>query len=84
MSQCVAAGLTNALHLFNPDLVVLGGGVTIGLNSLGYLERIRSMMNERAMSPGYREFSLVPSQFGDNVGMMGAAALVWQFVPPNA
>ena len=81
--EALAVGLTNGLHLFNPDLVVLGGGVTIGLSSLGYLERIQSMMNERAMSPLYREFALVPSQFGDNVGMLGAAALVWQYVPPN-
>lgn len=74
----LAVGLTNVLHLYNPDLVVLGGGVTIGLTQLDLLPRIQALMMERAMSKRHRDFRLVPSQLGDAVGMAGAAALVWQ------
>ena len=78
--QALSVGLTNVLHLFNPDLVVLGGGVTVGLNELGFLPRIQALMLQRAMSERHKEFRLVASQLGDGVGMVGAAAMVWQEV----
>ena len=78
--QALSVGLTNALHLFNPDLLVLGGGVTVGLSELGLLPRLQSLIQQRAMSKRHRNFRLVPSQLGDGVGMAGAAALVWSEV----
>ena len=74
----LGVGLTNVLHLYNPDLVVLGGGVTTGLAQLDLLPRIQALMMERAMSKRHKDFRLAPSQLGDAVGMAGAAALVWQ------
>lgn len=76
--QALAIGLTNVLHLFNPDLVVLGGGVTRGLDALGLLPAIRGVMLQRAMSARHKDFSLVASRLGDAAGMVGAAALVWK------
>ena len=76
----LAVGLTNVLHVYNPDLVVLGGGVTVGLTELGLLPRIRSLMLERAMSERHKDFGLVASQLGDAAGLAGAAAMVWEEV----
>ena len=76
--QALSVGLTNVLHLYNPDLVVLGGGVTGGLNELGLLPKIKSLMLQRAMSRRHQEFRLVASRLGDGVGMVGAGAMVWQ------
>ena len=76
----LSVGLTNALHLFNPDLLVLGGGVTVGLTELGLLPRLRSLIQQQTMSQGHNNFRLVPSRLGDSVGMAGAAALVWSNV----
>lgn len=73
----LATGLTNVLHLYNPDLVVLGGGVTEGLTQLGLLARINTLMLEKAMSQRHQDFRLVASKLGDAVGMIGAASLVW-------
>ncbi len=78
--DALSVGLTNALHLFNPDLVVLGGGVTVGLTDLNFLPRIESLMLQRAMSQRHKDFRLAASRLGDNVGMVGAAALVWSAV----
>ena len=78
--QALSVGLTNVLHLYNPDLVVMGGGVTVGLNELGLLPRIKSLMLQRAMSQRHQEFRLVASRLGDGAGMVGAGAMVWQEV----
>jgi glucokinase len=78
--MALSVGLANLLHLYNPDLVVLGGGVTGGLNQLGLLPRINSLTLQRAMSDRHKEFHLVASQLGDAVGMVGAARLVWEKV----
>jgi len=78
--QALGIGLTNILHLYNPDLVVLGGGVTVGLNQLDFLPRIDAIMRERAMSQRHKDFRLVASSLGDGVGMAGAAAIVWEAV----
>ncbi len=78
--QALSVGLTNVLHLFNPDLVVLGGGVTVGLSELGLLPRIQSLMLQRAMSERHKDFRLVASSLGDGAGMVGAAAMVWKEV----
>ena len=76
--QSLSIGLTNVLHLFNPDLVVLGGGVTAGLDQLGLLPAIRGVMLQRVMSARHRDFMLVASRLGDAAGMVGAATLVWK------
>ena len=70
-------GLGNVLNLFNPDVVVLGGGVTQGLRSLGLLGQIEDGMRRRAMSSAHRAFRLAPATLGDGQGMVGAAGLVW-------
>ena len=73
----IIVGLGNVLNLFNPDVVVLGGGVTQGLLQLDLLGRIEDGMRRRAMSSGHRRFRLVPATLGDSQGLVGAASLVW-------
>ena len=74
----LSVGLTNLLHLFNPDIIVLGGGVTRGLIEADLLGIINDGILQRAMSERHKNFSLVSSKLGDSVGMVGAASLVWQ------
>ena len=73
----IIVGMGNVLNLFNPDVVVLGGGVTQGLLQLDLLDRIEDGMRRRAMSSGHRRFRLVPATLGDSQGLVGAASLVW-------
>ena len=75
--SALAIGLTNVVHLFNPDMIVLGGGVTQGLVKLDLLSRIRHEVLGRVMSELHKDFQLTPSRLGDSVGLTGAAALVW-------
>ena len=75
--SAIIVGMGNVLNLFNPDVVVFGGGVTQGLLQLGLLEQIEDGMRRRAMSSGHRRFRLVPATLGDSQGLVGAASLVW-------
>ena len=83
--QALGVGLTNVLHLYNPDLVVLGGGVSVGLEQLELLPRIEEIMTSRAMSEKHKEFRLVASSLGgDRAGIIGAAALAWDSLEQHA
>lgn len=74
----LAVGLANAVHLFNPDLIVMGGGVSAGLARLDLLPVIRQAICGRLMSELHQAFELVPAALGDNSGLLGAAAAAWE------
>lgn len=76
--SALSVGLTNVLHLYNPDLMVLGGGVTVGLVELDMLPRIEERVKARAMSELHKEFRMGASRLGDDSGIVGASILVWQ------
>jgi len=82
--SALASGLTNVVHLFNPDMIVLGGGVTEGLVRLDLLSKIHQQILDRAMSELHKDFQLTSSRLGDSVGLTGAAALVWDQVGKEA
>ena len=73
----LGVGLTNVLHLYNPDVLVIGGGVSEGIQELDLVPRIHSVMLERAMSGRHREFRFELSRLQGSGGMLGAAMLVW-------
>ena len=70
-------GLGNVLNLFNPDVLVLGGGVTQGLLDLGLIGQVESGTRRRGMSSAHRSFRLATATLGDSQGLAGAAGLVW-------
>jgi glucokinase len=73
--EALACGLTSIVNLFEPQLVVLGGGVIrTGEQLLG---PVREAVRASAMGPAGRAAEIVASAFGDRVGVAGAAAIVY-------
>jgi len=71
----IGVGIVNLLHLFNPSLIVIGGSVAKAGALL--FEPIRATVRERAMASYYWENTpIVPATLGDDVGLLGAVALV--------
>ncbi|GIV95572.1 MAG: glucokinase [Herpetosiphonaceae bacterium] len=69
----IGIGIVSLLHLFSPDIVILGGGVTNSGELI--FAPMRQAIAERAI-PGYRTVPIVTTSLGDEVGVLGAAALV--------
>jgi glucokinase len=71
----IGIGIVNLLHLFNPSLIVIGGSVAKAGDLL--FEPIRATVRERAMASYFWENTpIVPATLGDDVGLLGAVALV--------
>jgi glucokinase len=67
-------GIANYLHLFNPQIVILGGGVSRSGALL--MEPLRAAVAERVMSPEYLHgLVITTAALGDDAGLMGALAL---------
>ena len=76
-TTALACGLTSIVNLFEPELVVLGGGVstTTGEQLIGPArERVRA----EAMGAAGRAAEIVQSALGDHVGVVGAAAIAYE------
>ena len=66
-------GFTSVIHIFSPDRVVMGGGVS---NAFDQLEPgIHDVIRRDAMTP-FRTVPVVKSALGDDSGLFGAARLV--------
>jgi glucokinase len=74
-ARIIGLGLVNALHLFDPAMIIVGGSVSLMGDML--LRPVRETIERHAMPP-YRSRPLVPAQLGDDCGLLGAAALALQ------
>ena len=73
--EALACGLVSIVDLFEPELVVLGGGVTRSGDQL--LVPVRKLVRECAMAPAGAAAEIVAASLGDQVGVVGAAAAVF-------
>jgi len=67
-------GVVNVLHLFDPEMVIIGGGVS----QAGELvfDPVFEVVQQRAMLPYRARTRIVRAQLADDAGLMGALALV--------
>ena len=70
----IGTGVYNIFQIFNPPLIVLGGGFM----NLGekLLSKIRTRFQELVKDMLFDELEITSSQLGDDAGLIGAAALV--------
>ena len=67
--------ITNVVNIFNPEIVVIGGGVIAAGELL--LAPARTVVSERTFSFLHEDLQIVPARFGVEAGMVGAAALAY-------
>lgn len=70
-------GLANCIEIFDPDVLVLGGGLVEKLGT-DYLSRVEASMREHTMVPN--DVPLVAATLGDDSVVIGAAALALEHI----
>jgi glucokinase len=71
--DALGSGLTSIVNMLEPELVVLGGGVTRSGDAL--IGPAREAVRAAAMTPGGRSVRVERAALGDRVGVVGAAAV---------
>ncbi len=66
-------GMANLVNLLNPEVLVIGGGLTNMGETL--FEPVRRTVRERAFRTAAEAVRIVPAELGDNAGVLGAAAV---------
>jgi glucokinase len=71
----LGVAIASLVNIFNPEVVVIGGGVIAAGELL--LAPARAEVAARALPPSKDEVRIVAAQFGVEAGMVGAAALAF-------
>jgi len=74
----LGVGIAGFVNIFNPELVVVGGGVMAAGDLL--LDPAREVVAATALAPARDLVRIVPARFGAEAGMIGAAALAWELL----
>lgn len=72
-ARAVGTGVVNCINIFNPDVVVLGGGITNAGERL--FGPVRDMVQRYALPRARASVRVVPAELGPDVGLIGAAGL---------
>jgi len=75
-AKFLGAGVANVVNIFNPEVVVICGGVTLAGDKL-FLP-LRSEVKRRAFKPAVEACRIVPGELTGTAGVYGAAAVFMQ------
>ncbi|MGI8572515.1 MAG: ROK family protein [Solirubrobacteraceae bacterium] len=78
----LGVAIASLVNIFNPQAVVIGGGVIAAGELL--LAPARAEMRRRALPPSRDEVRIVAARFGVEAGMIGAAALAFDGLSTRA
>lgn len=76
--EALGCGLTSIVNMVEPELIVLGGGVSRAGDAL--VAPTRDIVRAAAMSPGGRTVRVARAALGDQVGVVGAAAVAMRMM----
>ncbi len=73
---CLGHKAAFLVNLFNPEILIIGGGVEIG--GVIFLDAVRDTVKKMSIPEATEKLRIIPSQLGENGVSLGAAALVAQ------
>jgi len=73
--EFLAIWLGNIVDLLEPEVIILGGGVSVLLGQ--HFGEMRSRIRRWCVNEKYGEIPIVPAHYGENAGIAGGAALCW-------
>ncbi|MEW6009131.1 MAG: ROK family protein [Candidatus Omnitrophota bacterium] len=81
LSEKLAIALTGLINVFNPQLIVIGGGLSNAGSTL--FTSLRLAIKRRAMKPHLKGLKILKSGLGINSGLIGASILVEDSIAKN-
>ena len=72
--EYIGIGIASLVNLFNPGLIVIGGGVSMAGDI--FFDDIREVVSRHVMQSTARDLQILPVAFGNNAALMGAFSLI--------
>ncbi|MDO8686983.1 MAG: ROK family protein, partial [Dehalococcoidales bacterium] len=72
----LGVGIVNLVNIFNPDMVIIGGGVATMGDRL--LNPVRQLVRARAFPLLAQAVHILPAHLGDDAGVIGAAVFAFE------
>jgi glucokinase len=72
----LGAGLVGIANIFNPEMIVIGGGAAAGAGDL-LITPAKEHFAKYGMAPNNTHASVVPAAFGADAGMLGSAVMAF-------
>src|ERR671939_53386 len=76
LGRRLGVGMTSLVNALNPEVLVVGGGLVAAGDLL--LDPAREVVAARGLVPARDQVRIVAARFGDESGMLGAAALAFE------
>lgn len=73
-ARILGVALAGLVNVFNPELIILGGGVAEGGGE--FIERVREFVQREALPNATEALAVVPAKLGNAAGFIGAAHLL--------
>lgn len=70
--DCIAVGITGLIHVFNPEIVLIGGGIS--REEERFIRPLREKILSRAMVRFTEGLEIEAAALGNNAGLLGACA----------
>jgi glucokinase len=78
LGRILGAGLASLVNVFNPEVIVLGGG--FGTAGELVLAPARDVVATEALAPGRDLVRIVPAQLGSEAGLIGAGLIAYELL----
>ncbi|ONN26936.1 glucokinase [Thermosipho affectus] len=74
--EALAIGITSFIHIFNPEVIIIGGGVSRAGDIL--FNPLKKRVDELVMPSFKNTYEIIQSPLVENAGILGAASIVLQ------
>lgn len=72
-ARILGAGLSGVINLFNPEALILGGGIVDG--GAGFVETVGQEIRERSFPAATEDLRILKAELGNDAGFIGAGLL---------
>ena len=73
-TEHIGIGIANLVNLFNPEMVIVGGGVSLAGDL--FFDNIKRVVGQHVIQSSGKDLPIIPVAFGENAALMGAFALI--------